>query len=80
MGQRMQSTLLTIRANLSHALVFIGALMPESILSSSGTFMSEVLGLLVFIALNLFLPDHLVLILPVVLFLGFLVVLRGAEN
>ena len=50
------------------------------ILSKSDTFVSWVLCLLVFIGLNLFLPDHLVLIMPVVLFLEFLGILGGAEN
>ena len=51
-----------------------------STMFSSKTFVSEVLGLLVFIGINLFLPDHLVLILPVVCFLGFLVIFGGTEN
>ena len=48
--------------------------------SSSNTFVSGVLGLLIFIRLNLFLPDNLVLILPVVYFLRFLGILGGAES
>ena len=63
--------------NLSHTFVGTGAFM--STLSSSNTFASRMLGLLVFIGLNLFLPDHLVLILPVVCFIRFLVILVGAE-
>ena len=66
------------RPNLSHVLVGIGGLM--SILSSSKTFESGVLSLLIFIGLNLFLPDHLALIIPVAHFLGFLGILGGVEN
>ena len=49
-------------------------------MSRPDTFASGVLGLLVFVGFNLFLPEHLVLIFPVVLFLGFLGILGGAEN
>ena len=66
--------------NLVHTLIGTGASMFVSMVSRSDTFAYGVLGLLVFIGLNLFLPNHLVLILPVVLFLGFLGVLGGAEN
>ena len=50
-----------------------------STLSSSNTTVLEVLGLHIFKGLNLFLPDHLVQILPVVHFLGFLGISGGAE-
>ena len=51
-----------------------------STLSSSNTFVSGVSGLLIFIGLNLFLPDHLFLILPVICFLRFLGIFGGVEN
>ena len=51
-----------------------------STLYNSDTFVSGVLGLLIFIGLNQFLPDHLFLILPVVYFLRFLGILGRAEN
>ena len=51
-----------------------------STLSTSDTFVSRVLGLLIFTELKLFLPDHLVLILPVVHFLRFLGILGGVGN
>ena len=67
------------RPKLSHAFLGIDATM--SILFRSDTLVSIVLNLLIFIGLNQwFLPDHLVPILPVVCFLGFLGVLEGAEN
>ena len=51
------------------------------LLLRSDTLVSLVLNLLIFIGLNQwFLPDHLVLILPVMCFLGFLGILGGAEN
>ena len=52
-----------------------------SILLRSDTLVSLVLNLLIFIGLNRwFLPEHLVLIIPVVCLLGFLGILGGAEN
>ena len=65
------------RRKMSHAFLTISAIM--LILFRSDTFVSGVLGLFVFIGLNWFLPDHLVLILPVVCFLGFLGILGGVE-
>ena len=66
------------RPKFSHAFFGIGAFI--STLFNSHTFVSGVLGLLIFIGLNQFLPDHLVLILPVVCFLRFLGILVGVEN
>ena len=57
--------------NLSCALTGTGTLISMLIASSFVTFICEVLGLLVFIGLNLFLPDHLVLILQWFFFLSF---------
>ena len=61
-----------------HDFLRIGATM--LILFKSDTFVSMVLNLLVFMGLNLwFLSDHLVLILPVTCFLGFLGFLGGQK-
>ena len=77
----MQSTLLAYehdRPDLSHAFISIGVFM--STLSSSNTFVSRVLSLLIFTGLYLFLHGHLVPILPEVHFLRFLGIFGGAEN
>ena len=51
-----------------------------STLSNAITFVSGVLGLLIFIGLNLILPDYLVLLLPAVCFLGFLGIFGRVKN